>query len=81
MLITSDDIKIFKATAIGEWLDCLFWDCTTEESFYVELRKEKETYKDFIKRCLAVAKENFEDPKFQEIVDAATAEQIGLDTY
>jgi len=79
--ITTAEQETFADTPIGEWLDCLFEDYDSGEQFYAELRKKSESISDFVDECFEVAKENFEEVKFIEIVSAEVAEMVGLDTY
>lgn len=72
----------FRDYEAGEWIDCEFTDNETGETFFVELRKQKdETASEFIARCEAIAIENFDEPEFQRLVDPEEAEMLGYDTY
>lgn len=79
--IVESEIEEFERVDIGEWADCLFEDNETGEQFFVELRKINETLEQFIDRCMAVAKDNFDDVEFKEFYTARDAEMLGYDTY
>jgi hypothetical protein len=80
-LILTSEIKEFENVEVGEWADCLFEDEDTGERFFVELRKANETLPEFIDRCMAVAKDNFDEVTFIEFYAARDAEILGYDTY
>lgn len=72
----------WRRTKVGEWLDAKFEDFETGEVFFVELKKQEGmTMEQFIFECHKIAAENFEDPTFETLVDADTAEKLGYDTY
>ena len=74
--------KVFYETPVGEWLDCQYYDDESGEIFFVELRRAVgETIEEFIQKCNAIAKENFEAPVFCGMVMQEEAEMLGYDTY
>lgn len=80
--IVQTDIDYYNKTPSGEWLDSHYQDEDTGEDFFVELRKaSNEDLKDFIFRCDIIARENFDNPVWVQIVTYQEAEVWGYDTY
>lgn len=74
--------RVWDAAKVGEWLDCKYYDDTVGEVFFVELQKqENETMEQFIARCTAIARDNFDRPICCGLVTNETAEMLGYDTY
>lgn len=81
-MITRQEKELWEKAKVGEWLDVMFEDEETGETFFVELKKEDgEDIEDFISKCQEVADENFSDAHYLELMDNATAEIFGYDTY
>ena len=68
------------ATKAKEWIDFYFIDEESGEPFFVELERNADI-KTLRRQAMAIAKENFEDPRFQMTVKPETAEAWGYDTY
>lgn len=67
-------------TKTKEYIDFYFIDEESGEPFFVELERNADI-KTLRRQAMAIAKENFEDPRFQMTVKPEIAEAWGYDTY
>ena len=69
------------ATKAKEWIDFYFIDEESGELFFVELERDGRNINELRREATRIAKENFEDPRFQMTVKPEVAEAWGYDTY
>lgn len=68
------------------YVDFWFVDDVTEEEFFVELRCDlstprKQMIAELMPQALEIARDNFEEPRFVDVISDTEAELLGFDTY
>lgn len=68
------------------YVDFWFVDDVTEEEFFVELRCDlstprKQMIAELMPQALEIANDNFEEPRFIDVISDTEAELLGFDTY